>query len=56
MCAHCRCSLRRGRQDQWDFVPEHLELKGMALLKVSHGLCPVCQIYFYPNLAASHPA
>jgi len=50
MCAHCRCSRRIDRPMQWDFVPQYLRLKGKALLKVSQGLCPICQIYFYPKL------
>jgi hypothetical protein len=50
MCAHCRCSRRFGPPEQWDFVPEYLQFKGWDLLKVSHGLCPTCQAYFYPDL------
>jgi hypothetical protein len=50
MCAHCRCSRRCCSPDRWDFVPEYLQFKGWELLKVSHGLCPICQAYFYPDL------
>ena len=46
LCAHCRCSLRVDKQEQWDFVPAHL--KKSNDFKVSHGLCPVCRAYFYP--------
>ena len=48
LCAHCRCSKRIDGSNQWDFVPEHLRLKGIALKHVSHGLCPICRAYFYP--------
>jgi len=48
ICAHCRCSMRVDRPDQWDFVPEHLQLRGVSAMKVSHALCPVCRVYFYP--------
>jgi hypothetical protein len=48
MCAHCRCSRRAHDPNQWDFIPEYLELKGDARRKVSHALCPVCRVYFYP--------
>jgi len=48
MCAHCRCSRRADVLDQWDFVPDYLELKGEASLMVSHGFCPICHAYFYP--------
>jgi hypothetical protein len=49
MCAHCRCSKRVDIPDQWDFVPEHLLITGKASLDISHGLCPVCHAYFYPE-------
>jgi hypothetical protein len=48
ICAHCRCSRRTDKPDLWDFVPEHLELGWGEPIKVSHGLCPVCRVYFYP--------
>jgi hypothetical protein len=47
MCAHCRCSKRVDVPEQWDFVPDYLELKGQASLMVSHGFCPVCYAYFH---------
>jgi len=47
-CAHCRCSRRVDNPDQWDFVPEHLQLGRESAMKVSHALCPVCRAYFYP--------
>jgi len=46
-CAHCRCSRRVDNPDQWDFVPEYLQPRLEAAVKVSHGLCPVCRAYFY---------
>ena len=48
MCAHCRCSRRIHDPNQWDFVPEYLQLKRDPGTRVSHGLCPICRIYFYP--------
>jgi hypothetical protein len=54
MCAHCRCSKRIDRPNQWDFVQEHLRFKGIELLAVSHALCPICQAYFYPNSPKMH--
>jgi hypothetical protein len=50
MCAHCRCSMRVDGSKRWDFVPEYIKLKGMQALKISHGLCPICQAHFYPHL------
>lgn len=47
MCAHCRCSRRLDNPDQWDFVPDYLQLSSVSALKVSHGLCPICRAYFY---------
>jgi len=49
MCAHCRCSNRVDIPGQWDFVPDHLLITGKASLNVSHGLCPICHAYFYPE-------
>jgi hypothetical protein len=51
MCAHCRCSRRVDRPEEWDFVPEYLRLKGLDALNVSQGLCPICQAYYYPDLS-----
>jgi len=53
MCAHCRCSKRVDGTKGWDFVPEYLRLTGMQTLKVSQGLCPVCQEHFYPNVGSA---
>ena len=50
MCAHCRCVRQVGSHGGWDFVPYYLQLKGLDLLKISHGLCPICQAYFYPGV------
>jgi PAS fold len=49
VCAHCRCSRKQSSLDQWDFVPGHLEKTPCFPAKVSHGLCPVCRAYFYPD-------
>jgi hypothetical protein len=48
MCAHCRCSRRIDKPEQWDFVPAHLA-HGLDTLNTSHGMCPVCRAYFYPG-------
>lgn len=48
ICAHCRCSRRVCDPNQWDFVPEYLHLKRDSGTKVSHALCPICRVYFYP--------
>jgi hypothetical protein len=53
MCAHCRCSKRVDNSNAWDFVPEYMRLTGLQALKVSQGLCPVCQEHFYPHLGPS---
>jgi len=50
MCAHCRCSKRVDGSNRWDFVPEYVRLKGLQALKISHGLCSICQAHFYPHL------
>lgn len=47
MCAHCRCAKRLDNPEQWDFVPEYLQLGLLSARKVSHGLCPICRAYFY---------
>ena len=47
ICAHCRCAKRVDNPDQWDFVPQYLQLRPESTPKVSHGLCPVCRAYFY---------
>ncbi len=46
-CAHCRCAKRVDNPDQWDFVPQYLQLRLGSTPTVSHGLCPVCRAYFY---------
>ena len=46
MCSHCRCSRKTDQPSQWDFVPAHFDSN---LENISHGLCPVCLEYFYPN-------
>jgi hypothetical protein len=44
MCAHCRCSRRVDDPEQWDFVPDYLELKGKASLMVSQGSVPFAML------------
>jgi len=50
MCAHCRCARQVESPGRWDFVPDYLQLTGLDLLKISQGLCPICQAYFYPSI------
>jgi PAS domain-containing protein len=47
VCAHCRRTRRAQEPGTWDWVPAHLEDRS---LPVSHGLCPVCRVYFYPDI------
>lgn len=49
VCVHCRCSKRVVAPERWDFVPEHLTPE---LENVAHGLCPICEEYFYPSRRA----
>jgi hypothetical protein len=46
-CAHCRNSKRVDSPNQWDFVPEYLQLSLDSAVRVSHGLCPACWASFY---------
>lgn len=51
MCMHCRRTRRREESDIWDWVPEFLAtLPG----NVSHGLCPTCLHYYYPQVAQAN--
>jgi hypothetical protein len=43
-CGHCRRVQRMGPPDQWDWVPAWVEKSPQ---NTSHGLCPVCQDYYY---------
>ena len=45
MCCHCRRTKRPA--GKWDWVPEYLNA---APALVSHGICPDCVMYFYPDL------
>ncbi len=47
MCAHCRRTRRLESRDTWDWVPRFLRETGR---KVTHGLCPRCIAYLYPDL------
>jgi hypothetical protein len=46
MCCHCRRTRRHEGENVWDWVPEHLK---RPPLTVSHGICPTCAAYFYPD-------
>lgn len=45
MCSHCRRT-RFADGSRWDWVPSYLN---RAPAPVSHGLCPPCMAYFYPQ-------
>lgn len=45
MCSHCRHT-RRVEDNHWDWVPSYLN---QPPAPVSHGLCPACMVYFYPD-------
>ena len=49
-CAHCRMVLRQGSQT-WDWVPDWVVDPPRD---TSHGLCPVCFRYHYPELAGKY--
>jgi hypothetical protein len=44
MCSHCRRTERIDTPGAWDWVPAYLNSREV---KITHGLCPVCQDYFY---------
>lgn len=46
VCMHCRRARHRVLE-QWDMVPEFL--RGGDVPAVSHGLCPLCFAYHYPE-------
>jgi hypothetical protein len=46
MCSHCRRTRRADNRDSWDWVPLYLT---DSSLNVSHGLCQVCRVYYYPQ-------
>ncbi len=48
MCAHCRRTQQAGGPDaHWDWVKEFVASQPA---RCSHGLCPVCFAYYYPNM------
>lgn len=51
MCAHCRKTRREKQAHVWDWVPRFLRKTERT---ISHGLCPTCVTYFYPEFAALH--
>jgi hypothetical protein len=46
MCANCRRTRREEQAKVWDWVPRFLRENRR---KISHGLCPTCVAYFYPE-------
>ena len=50
MCMHCRRTRRTEEGDIWDWVPEFL---AKPPDNVSHGLCPSCFRYYYPEVAST---
>ena len=52
MCAHCRRTKRRDGSNTWDWVSRFLRDTGR---KTSHGLCPRCTAYLYPDLDVPAP-
>lgn len=46
MCAHCRRVRRAGEVERWDWVPDYVAARPANL---SHGLCPPCYRYHYPD-------
>lgn len=46
MCSHCRL-VRHTTAPRWDWVPD---LVANMPSNVSHGLCPSCTRYYYPDL------
>jgi len=45
-CSHCRRVENQRIENQWDWVPEWVK---EPPLETSHGLCPVCLEYYYPE-------
>jgi hypothetical protein len=50
MCMHCRRTRRGEGSDIWDWVPDFL---ASPPHDISHGLCPTCFRYHYPQM--KHP-
>ncbi len=48
-CAHCRRVECPAEANRWDWIPAWL---AKAPTPVSHGLCPVCLDYYYPEVDA----
>jgi hypothetical protein len=48
-CSHCRRIRHAGADERWDWVPEWVE---HSPRDTSHGLCPICFEYYYPDVAA----
>ncbi len=48
-CAHCRLVERATTLGTWDWVPRWVE---QSPPETTHGICPVCLDYYYPEMAA----
>lgn len=45
-CSHCRRTRNPQQEGRWDWVPAWVE---QIPTNVSHGLCQMCLIYYYPD-------
>lgn len=50
MCCHCRKTRRAHEPDVWDWVPQYVRHMPR---NTTHGICPSCIAYFYPNTRAA---
>ena len=49
-CCYCRRVRRMAEAAQWDWVPEYVaQIPRMT----SHGICPLCERYYFPENSAS---
>lgn len=49
-CAHCRRMEHQLDQSRWDWIPEWVEAPQP---NISHGICPVCVEYYFPEVSES---
>ena len=49
-CMHCRRVQRGAKAVIWDWVPDWVE---QSPPRTSHGICPICFDYYYPEPAAA---
>lgn len=52
-CCHCRTTRRVDAPDTWEWVPALLD---RTRHDVSHGLCPVCFVHYFPDAARKRKA